>query len=177
VYCPFAYSSYSEGITRIEDIVITVQETLSSHAVVLGQMAILLRNRTRIPAPDLSGLSRLDSQLAESAELLSSKAVDTEVNQKHGAPFAYGSRRQMISNDDDTVVGGPEEHPPAYWSKFIVDGKSTSIFRLYSNVLFDFIVETWPSDATIGYSQLRNFTLYTGTRDIPPPEDWVKYYS
>lgn len=162
---------------RIEDLAIAIKETLSGHAVVLGRMAILLRNRTRIPTPDLSGLSRLDSELAESADLVSSQATGTEANQERRQSLAHRSRRRMISEDEKTIVGGPEEHPPLYWSKFIVDGRSTEIFRLYSDVLFDFIIETWPSDATIGYTQLRDFALYMGMRDVPPPEDWVKRHS
>ena len=116
------------------------------------------------------------SQKARSG--FSSHAVDPDAAQERKvSPLAQRPRRRRASDEASTVVGGPEDHPPLYWSAFIVNGRSTEMFRLYSNVLFDFIVETWPSDATIGYSQLRNFALYMSLRDVPPPEDWVRRHS
>jgi hypothetical protein len=145
------------------------QEALVQHAIVLEQIAILLRTQRRVPERDISGLSQLDKILSESASEVLSHSRDDDAATLNGSPSNFRNPRNRIPrNLASTIPSNSLE-----WSKFMIDDITTPIFRLYTDVVFEFITENWSEDGTIGVAQLRDFHQYAGIRGAPPSEEWL----
>jgi hypothetical protein len=170
-----------EGIGRIEELTFAIQDTLSRHAIVLEQMAVLLRHHRRIPRQDLSGLSHLDTELSQSAtEIIGSESAATRAGDHAQKVQRY--QRIGVSTEAginiDALTLNVDCDTSIKWSSLIDSGSSTPIFHVYSDVLFDFITEMWPNeDGSITYFQIRNFQLYSGLKDVLPDRKWVEQYS
>ncbi len=158
---------------------------------------ILLRLRQSLPTLDLSNQD-IDAKLVESAEHIATDiGTLLETSQKAGSdasticnPIEPDAVEEEDTDGWTNITSVPaaiksplqgslqlKKNKNDQWCRMLFDDVPLKSFESYCNVLFDFIVETWSTDATIGYSQLREFALYSGLDSVPPSKFWVEEHS